>query len=412
MVQNHTMDVLSERLSRDVQIFDNLLKLIPAKFYVMDKNDDASGKFQHNKRKKAPKQAIKDRTKKAKKAKLDPTNIKSIGELQEEKAKQLIEEQENKSESDEEEDDEEESSDADEEQIEKMDVETGAFSGLDDSTPALAEATTTVEEVNLQPMEKSDIDQLRNRLQARISQLREKRNAPGANTANPRSRDDILAARNKKKEDRKKAIKAQKEKGGKVASEELVKFDDRKPVFNQTRPSADSVKMDGDLYFGKLAVGATVDQKKKKGPTDAKTQLKMLEAKQEKLEKMKGEDKSKAEELMEKEEWNKVLALATGEKLKDDTKLLKKTIKRQEKLKNKSGQEWNKRIEKVKYDEKKHIKKREENIKSKIDEKMNKKRGIKVKPAPKKARPGFEGAKRSNGGKVSKPSPPTKKGKK
>lgn len=77
-------------------------------------------------------------------------------------------------------------------------------------------------------MEKSDIDQLRNRLNQRISQLREKRNAPGANTANPRSRDDILAARNKKKEDRKKAIKAQKEKGGKAASEELVKFDDKK----------------------------------------------------------------------------------------------------------------------------------------------------------------------------------------
>lgn len=169
--------------------------------------------------------------------------------------------------------------------------------------------------------------------------------------------------------------------------------------------------MDGDVYFGKLVAGGNKD-KKKKGPSDAKTQLKMLEAKQEKLEKLKGENKSKAEELMEKEEWNKVLALATGEKLKDDTKLLKKTIKRQEKLKNKSGQEWNKRIEKVKYDEKKAIKKREENIKAKIEEKKNKKRGIKVKPAAKKARPGFEGGKRSTGGKVTKPSPPTKKGKK
>lgn len=143
------MDALSERLTRDVQIFDNLLKLIPAKFYVMDKSDDASGKFQHNKRKKAPKQAIKDRTKKAKKAKLDPTNIKSIGELQEEKAKQLLEEQENKSESEEEEDeDEEESSDADEEQPEKMEVESGAFSGLDDNETAIVETTTAVEEGN------------------------------------------------------------------------------------------------------------------------------------------------------------------------------------------------------------------------------------------------------------------------
>lgn len=405
------IDALSDRLSRDVQIFDSLLKLIPAKFYVMDKSDDANGsKFQHNKRKKAPKQAIKDATKKAKKAKLDPNNVKSIEELQAEKAKALAEkEEESEVESESEEED------SEDDQAEKMDVESGAFSGLDDVESVTTDATTTTTEeqqqVNLQPMEKSDIAQLRSRLNERINQLRQKRNAPGANTANPRSRDDILAARNKKKEDRKKAIKAQKEKGGKAASEELVKFDDRKPAFDKTRPSADSIKMDGDVYFGKLVAGGNKD-KKKKGPSDAKTQLKMLEAKQEKLEKLKGENKSKAEELMEKEEWNKVLALATGEKLKDDTKLLKKTIKRQEKLKNKSGQEWNKRIEKVKYDEKKAIKKREENIKAKIEEKKNKKRGIKVKPAAKKARPGFEGGKRSTGGKVTKPSPPTKKGKK
>lgn len=170
--------------------------------------------------------------------------------------------------------------------------------------------------------------------------------------------------------------------------------------------------MDGDVFFGKLAVGDK-DQKKKKGPSDAKTQLKMLEAKKEKIDKLKDENKSKAEEMIEKEEWNKVIALATGEKPKDDAKLLKKTIKRQEKLKTKSGQEWNKRIEKVKYDEKKHIKKREENIKAKADEKKNKKRGIKVKPtATKKARPGFEGGKRSKGGKVTKPSAPNNKGKK
>ena len=74
--------------------------------------------------------------------------------------------------------------------------------------------------------------------------------------------------------------------------------------------------MDGDLFFGKLSVGK--DQKKKKGPTDAKTQLKMLEAKKEKLEKLKDEDKSKADQAKEKEEWNKVIALATGEKPRDD----------------------------------------------------------------------------------------------
>ena len=164
--------------------------------------------------------------------------------------------------------------------------------------------------------------------------------------------------------------------------------------------------MDGDVFFGKLSVGKE-QQKKKKGPTDAKTQLKLVEAKKEKLEKLKHDDKSKAQELLEKEEWNKVLSLATGEKLKDDPKLLKKTIKRQEKQKTKSAQEWRKRTDKQKMDEKKAIKKREENIKNKIEEKKLKRKGIK--PNKKKARPGFEGGKRSKGGKVSKPNPPKHK---
>jgi hypothetical protein len=166
--------------------------------------------------------------------------------------------------------------------------------------------------------------------------------------------------------------------------------------------------MDGDVFFGKLSIG---QQKKKKGPTDAKSQLKILEAKKEKMDKLKTENKDKAEALKEKEEWNKVIAMATGEKQKDNIQLLKKSIKRVEKQKSKSGQEWNKRVEKVKYDEKKAIKKREDNIKAKIDEKKNKKRGIKTKPV-KKQRPGFEGGKRSKGGKVTKPSPPNNKGKK
>ena len=125
------IDALSERLQHDAQVFDDLLRLIPAKFYVMDKGDDANNsKFQHNKRKKAPKQAIKDATKKAKKAKLDPENAKSITQVQEEKAKQLKEESSDDDESDDQQDDEASVED------EKMDVDSGAFSGLDDQPAA------------------------------------------------------------------------------------------------------------------------------------------------------------------------------------------------------------------------------------------------------------------------------------
>ncbi|KAI8642295.1 60S ribosome biogenesis protein Rrp14-domain-containing protein [Parasitella parasitica] len=142
MVQNHIADTLSERLMHDVQIFDDLLKLIPAKFYVMDKAEEANGKFQYNKRKKAPKQAIKEATRKAKKAKLDPSNAKSITEVQEERAKQLAQDQSDAESADE--DDDNEDGDKQEE-TEKMDVDSGTFSELDDSESVTTDSTTLQE---------------------------------------------------------------------------------------------------------------------------------------------------------------------------------------------------------------------------------------------------------------------------
>jgi hypothetical protein len=70
---------------------------------------------------------------------------------------------------------------------------------------------------------KNEISELKRKLHERIIQQRQKRNAPGSGTTKARSREAILAERLKKKQERKKAIKAQKEKGNKVASEELVK---------------------------------------------------------------------------------------------------------------------------------------------------------------------------------------------
>ncbi|KAI9004884.1 surfeit locus protein 6-domain-containing protein [Phycomyces nitens] len=262
-------------------------------------------------------------------------------------------------------------------------------------------------------MQQGSISDLRDRLQERIASMRQKRHAPGTENAKARSRQDVLAARLKKKEDRKKALKAQKEKGGKAASEELVKDPTYSKPSAPGRPSADSIKMDGDLYFGKLDVGN--EQKKKKGPSDAKTQLKKIETKQEKLQKLKAEDKDKAAALEEKEDWQKAIAMAQGEKFKDDVKLLKKTIKREEKQKSKSAEKWNERLDKVKRDEQYKVKKRNENLQKHIDFKTSKHKGGKKdgKGGKKdnkggkggkggKARPGFEGGKRSKDGKVTK----------
>lgn len=146
---------------------------------------------------------------------------------------------------------------------------------------------------NFQPMLRSDIAELHTRLQKRIAEMRRKRNAPNSDSPKARSREDMLQERRKRREEKKKALKAKKEKGNKAPSEALV---DTKPQESSTKDneksSADSIKMDGDLFFGKINVGQ--EKKKKKGSTDAKTALKKLEEKQAELEKLREEDEEMA----------------------------------------------------------------------------------------------------------------------
>ncbi|CAO3688952.1 unnamed protein product [Rhizopus stolonifer] len=83
--------------------------------------------------------------------------------IQEEKVQQLKEEEEKKK-----------------EVAEWMDVNSNAFSGLNNGEFVVTESTA---KIPVQSIEKSDIAQLRNRLHDRIDQLRKKRNAPRANAA-------------------------------------------------------------------------------------------------------------------------------------------------------------------------------------------------------------------------------------
>ncbi|CAO3596544.1 unnamed protein product [Absidia cylindrospora] len=352
----------------------------------------------HNKRKKAPKQAVKEASKKAKKAKLDPSNQRTVAEIQQEQieGKAVNSKRPEKVESPVISDD-----DMGVDENKQPNAINGHFSGLADNSVSVSQASHITDPIQPMPS-KNEITDLKKRLHERILQQREKRNAPGTGTSKSRSREAIMAERLKKKQDRKKAIKAQKEKGNKVAPEELVKDPTKSTV--RTGNIADSVKMDGELVFGKLSVG---DSPKKKGAVDIKSQLKKIENQNQKLEKMKSEDKDKAQSMQEKQEWQKAIAMATGEKIKDDTTLLKKTIKRQEKVKSKSAQEWNKREEKVKHDEQSKIKKRTENLQKRIDSKKDKKSGKKG-GAGKKSKPGLEGTNKIKSGRVTKSSPKSK----
>merc|ERR1711939_88499 len=119
---------------------------------------------------------------------------------------------------------------------------------------------------------------------------------------------------------------------------------------------------------------------KKRGPQDAASALKATEKNRLRLA---GLDETKRADI--------------GEKERDDTSLLKKTLKRKEKSKKKSEKEWSERKEGVAKSQAMKQKKREENLQKRRDGKGVKSKGSKGKSVkgkkPKvKSRPGFEGS--------------------
>lgn len=152
-----------------------------------------------------------------------------------------------------------------------------------------------------------------------------------------------------------------------------------KPVFNS----------EGKMVFSKFDF-SEIGMKKKLVKTDREPKkiLQQLQQKKQKLKEMEQSgEKEKAQEIKEKEAWKSVLAKVSGEKVKDDPDLLKKTIKKQEQKKKQSAKMWDTRMDKVKKSLQERQEKRHENImKRKKEKKLNK-----LKKSAKKGRviPGF-----------------------
>ncbi|KAF9135973.1 hypothetical protein BGX30_011379 [Mortierella sp. GBA39] len=417
MSTGFALDGLEERIKAHGSSFDSLLKTIPAQYYITKElsEEEQNSKYQHNKKRSAPKQEIKERTKKAKKAKLDPENNKSVMDIQSAMAAG------GKDSEDEDEEDEEE----DEEDAQMQDSDDDNIVEDDSEAPVIAKSSThnfegllaQVQTASQTPAQApKSITELRAKLEERLAKLRGRRGATAeANAAaKPTSRQAILEARLKRKKDKKASQKLAKEKRANGGSEGLI-VKESPDSSAGGRPSASSINDKGEVRFSKFEFDGL--QKKKRGPTDAQGQLKMVEAHKEKLAALQVADPEKASALKEKDTWRKALQLAQGEKVKDDVKLLKKTIKREETFKKKSSKEWGERKSTVTKGKDQKQKRREENLKARIDAAKNK--GKKEKTGDKakggkggaskggkkggkpKARAGFEG---NNGKKSSKPS--------
>ncbi|KAK1141265.1 hypothetical protein N8T08_009304 [Aspergillus melleus] len=273
------------------------------------------------------------------------------------------------------------------------------------SDPNDASKTSSTEPKPLKPTP----EELKQRLQKRLDELRAKRHADGLNGKPARNRQELIEARRQKAEQR----KAHKKELRQKAREEEQRANDEAmarrfspggsgSLLASPRSPADSVGSNNNFSFGRVVfadgnvadptLSSAREAHKRSGPHDPAAALKAAEAKKARLA---GLDEEKRTDLEEKDMWLNAKKRAHGERVRDDTSLLKKALKRKESAKKKSEREWKDRLEAVKRgkDHKQH--KREENLRKRRDERGNGGGSKNKKPAggKKKARPGFEGSK-------------------
>lgn len=424
---------LKASLERHNAEFEALLKLIPAKYYLVpdDAGEQQNSKYQKNsKKQKAPKQAIKEATKKAKRDRLDPDNNKTIVQLQEEAALKkgkgrpvVSDEDEGDSEGDEIDVDmdgmgEDEVSDADGDRDSDDDNnESKKQKSKKKSKGKMAEESNgndTVELNNFKPMAPvGSIEALRAKLHARMEELRAKK-GPKSNrqfsvqtgSSPASSKDDLLEERRlqraamrerrrketKEKKRREEEERAKKGKGKERERQSATSGPQTKnqllvpDISSQSQSTSSPNSKYTNVAFSTLS-GTTPTLHKSlqtsSNPSQALTQV------TKRAEHRAALSPEKRAEVEAKEIWAKANARAQGAKVHDDPTRLAKAVKRREKEKAKSQKGWNERKEQLDKALAARQKKRMDNIAMRHDRKKG--GGSSKGKKDTKKRPGFEG---------------------
>jgi hypothetical protein len=185
-------------------------------------------------------------------------------------------------------------------------------------------------------------EEFRARLQARLEEMRAKRKADGPDGRPAKNRAELIEARRKKETERKAAKKAQRQLAQEdedrlKAEEQLARIrgGSGSPSIFSHRSSPDR---DRNLSFGRVAwsdgkqlegdLSGFRESKKHKGKSDAKTALEAAKNKQARLNAL---DEEKRNKIQEQDLWLNAKKRAQGERVHDDPKLLKKSVKRLDK---------------------------------------------------------------------------------
>ncbi|XP_003724255.2 surfeit locus protein 6 homolog [Strongylocentrotus purpuratus] len=414
------MEMDSADLMSSLQLHNDFFKsmtdLIPARYYFeqeIKQGPAGTGKFHHNAKEKAPKQQLKDKSKKKtsnKRQRLDPDKQRSVTQIQEGMDKGQISGKDGVATSSRlwrEKSEDESESDAVGTGLEDLSDDSGAED--DSKSPAVS---SRIKPMSVESVSSgATIDELREKVQKRIEELRTKRKAraPLMEDMVPKkiARKEAEKEKKKKAEAYKaiKASKAQLEVSEKAKQKQMVNGD----IHNDSDDSGDdgttpqrTKKSDKKSAKGgkggqKVAGGddeAAVrfsqfdfaesereqpKKKKRKKLTEPRSNkdfgrlLKKAELKEQKMAEMKEKDPDKAQEVETEGKWQTVIDKAQGIKVKDDVELLKKSIKRKEQRKKASKKQWDERKAKLEEKMKHKDAKKRTNIKAKTDGRKAKK---------------------------------------
>ncbi|KAL3277721.1 hypothetical protein HHI36_013064 [Cryptolaemus montrouzieri] len=168
---------------------------------------------------------------------------------------------------------------------------------------------------------------------------------------------------------------------GRVKTEEVKQEVNEKPV----KPLFNS---DAKMVFSKFDFSDIGKKDHKKHITDPKKLLENLKKQNERIINLKESGEiDKAVKMKEKTAWKNALAKVSGEKVKDDVTLLKKSIKKKDQKHKSSKKKWQARENAVMKSKEEKQQKRQENI----DKRKKTKKLTKLKKAAKKGKiiPGF-----------------------
>jgi len=228
------------------------------------------------------------------------------------------------------------------------------------------------------------VDDLREKLQKKIDGMRVKRSGGKVDKLEAKKlkrRESKLKLRMRRDAEKKKKSNDNSHKGPQVnGNSERPKAASPppgKPIFNK----------EGKMVYSKFDFSEKNKKEEGGSKKNYKKLLEKVEKERSELKELKKSDIDAAHTKQQKLAWSNALQKAEGVKVKDDPELLKKTIKKQEKLKKKSSKEWADRTEKVDKKQKEKQDKRLKNIKARKQKKVD----TKIKKAKKKGRilPGF-----------------------